>query len=140
MQPEAVLYCDGGARGNPGPAAAGFVLRRYSENGNGKVIASNGVYLGTATNNEAEYKALIYGLRATLKEGLKRVEIRLDSELIVMQLLGEYKVKNARLLPLYSEVMQLLNKLDWWKVTHVRREENREADAIVNATLDLQND
>lgn len=134
--PDAVLFCDGGARGNPGPAAAGFVLRSWSDIGPGEILTSDGVYLGVATNNEAEYRALILGLRAAVRWGIKRLEIRLDSELVVRQLRGDYRVRNERLKPLYRGVRDVLEELDWWNAVHVPRDDNREADALVNAALD----
>lgn len=136
MEPEAILFCDGGARGNPGPAAAGFVLRKWSAGGASELLQSDGIYLGIATNNEAEYKALILGLQAAIALGLKRLAIRLDSELLVRQLLRRYRVKNERLKPLFGEAVALLGKLDWWEAVHVPRDHNKEADELVNAALD----
>lgn len=133
---EAVLFCDGGARGNPGPAAAAFVLREAAGHQLGPVIARDGFYLGVATNNEAEYQAVTRGLEAALGKGIKRIEIRVDSELVARQLNGEYRVKNSRLQQLYARTIDLLNKFDQWEVLHVRRGANRDADALVNTVLD----
>ena len=133
---EAVLYCDGGARGNPGPAAAAFVLREGSGENPGAVLASDGVFLGIATNNEAEYRAVALGLKSALKQGIRRLEIRVDSELIARQLTGQYRVRNPRLKVLFDETSNLLQELSWWKVVHVRRDANQEADALVNAAID----
>ncbi len=131
-----ILHCDGGARGNPGPAAAGYVLRRKSGTGAGEIIREEGVFIGTATNNEAEYRGLIMGLEAALQEGLDEVTILLDSELVVKQLRGEYRVKNKRLAALHDRARELLGRFSSWKVEHVRRDSNWEADALVNLALD----
>lgn len=127
-----VIYTDGGARGNPGPAALGVVVgdKEYSE------------YLGEATNNQAEYRALIFALKKAkaLLGGKKaeeaEVEVRMDSELIVRQLNGEYKIKEPELQPLFIEVWNL--RLDFKKVEfrHVPREQNKRADELVNKELD----
>ncbi len=131
-----ILHCDGGARGNPGPAAAAYVLRRKSDTGAGEVIRKEGVFIGTATNNEAEYRGLIMGLEAALQEGVEEVTILLDSELVVKQLRGEYRVKNNRLAALHSRARELLGRFLSWEVEHVRRDSNWEADALVNHALD----
>jgi ribonuclease HI len=134
--PEAVLYCDGGSRGNPGPAAAGFVLRAWGRDGPGEIIRSDGLFLGTTTNNEAEYEALILGLKAAIEEKIKRLEIRLDSQLVVRHLKGEYRVKSPTLRPLFEKARALLGSFESWNAVHIGRESNEEADALVNAILD----
>lgn len=126
------LWFDGGSRGNPGPAAAGFVLRDES----GREIEREGSYLDETTNNVAEYSGLITGLKRALQRGARHLDIYSDSELVVRQLTGAYKVKHAGLRPLYDEAVALLGRLDSWNVRHVRRSENAVADAIVNETLD----
>lgn len=127
-----VVYTDGGARGNPGPAACGYVI-------NGKAY---GEYLGEMTNNEAEYRGVIEALKKTIaligkeKAAEAEIEVRMDSELLVRQFNGEYKVKGEHLQPLYVEVHNLT--LDFKKVTfrHIPREENSAADRMVNKVLD----
>ncbi len=126
------LYVDGGARGNPGPAACAFVIKG-SERG---VIQAQGFYLGRTTNNVAEYTGLIRGLQAVQALGLKEIQIYSDSELMVKQLIGEYRVRNSDLQGLYEQVQRLLLAFDRWQIKHVRREFNSEADRLVNETLD----
>lgn len=127
-----VLRTDGGARGNPGPAGAGFVL----EDPEGLVVRSGGRYLGETTNNVAEYQALIWGLATALEHGVRRIEVRADSELVVRQLTGHYRVKTPHLLPLYNKVRGLLARFEQSRVLHVRRAENAAADALANAAMD----
>jgi ribonuclease HI len=127
-----VLRTDGGARGNPGPAGAGFVLQDSS----GAVVADGGKFLGVATNNEAEYEALRWGLETALARGVRTIEVRADSELVVRQVLGVYRVKNARLAPLHAQVMRLLGEFEGHHVMHVRRAENQAADDLANAAMD----
>lgn len=126
------LYTDGASRGNPGPAGAGIVI--FDERG--QELFSRGVYLGTCTNNVAEYKALKLGLAEAQRFGAKRLQVHLDSELIVRQLQGVYKVKDAKLQPLYQEVVALLRTFAKTDVTHVRRELNRRADELANQGVD----
>lgn len=129
-----VAYTDGGARGNPGPAAAGVVLLR-----DGGVIARFGRYLGDAlTNNWAEYQALILALKEISAQGLgtEEIEIRMDSELIVKQMRGEYKVKHPDLKLLHAEVQTLLRNMTHVTFSHIPRAQNKEADALVNEALD----
>jgi len=123
---------DGGARGNPGPAAIGVVIRDQS----GDVIEEIGERIGPATNNVAEYRALIRGIEMAAAIGADQVELIGDSELIVKQVLGQYKVKKAGLKPLHAEAKAALAALPSWSVRHVRREQNAEADALVNQALD----
>ncbi len=125
------LNTDGGARGNPGPAAIGFVIRDEE----GKVLKSGGEYIGKTTNNFAEYKALIKGLTEALELG-KSVSCSLDSELLVKQLNGEYKVKDPNLKDLFSRVQLLTKNFDQVKFSYVPRNKNKLADKIVNEVLD----
>lgn len=129
------LFTDGGSRGNPGPAAYGYVV--YS--GAGIVLEKCGNYLGVTTNNQAEYEGLIGGLSWVLqnKPGMS-VEIYMDSLLIVNQIKGLYKIKNAALLPKYQEVKRLLAKVPAYTIGYVPRAQNAIADALVNEALDAQ--
>ena len=129
---KARLFTDGGARGNPGPAAYGFVL--MSENG--ALLAACGETIGSATNNVAEYRGLIEGLRAALELGISEVEVVSDSELLVRQMTGVYKVKNAALKELSLEAAELARRLGRVTYTSVRREHNELADSLVNEALD----
>lgn len=126
------LYTDGGARGNPGPAAAGVVLEDSSDN----TVKELGLYLGEITNNQAEYKALILGMETAQTMGVKELDCILDSELVVRQLIGEYKVKNAGLRPLWQEAKNLEKKFDKITYSHVKRHKNKDADRLVNEVLD----
>ena len=132
--PQATLFADGGSRGNPGHAAAGAVLVAPD----GTVIREIGRYLGITTNNVAEWTALVEGLRAARELGLQNIAIRLDSELVVKQLKGEYRVKHEGLLPLHARAKALLREFTHVDLQHVRRKENKLADALVNAVLDEQ--
>jgi ribonuclease HI len=127
-----VLRTDGGARGNPGPAGVGFVL----ECPDGTVARRGGRPIGPATNNAAEYRALIWGLRTAIDAGVSRIEVRSDSELVVRQVNGVYRVKDAGLQPLHREVCGLLDSFAWYRVVHVPRAENVAADELVNRALD----
>ena len=127
-----VLRTDGGARGNPGPAGVGFVL----EGPDGDVVRRGGRPIGPATNNVAEYRAIIWGLRTALDAGVSRLEVRSDSELVVRQVNGVYRVKDGGLQPLHREVCGLLGSFDWHRVVHVPRRENAAADELVNRALD----
>ncbi len=129
---EAILWSDGAARGNPGPAGTGAILKAPD----GRVLAAEGRYLGHTTNNVAEYKALLMGLERALELGVKRIEVRADSELLIKQLLGEYRVKNEGLKPLHAEASALLGRFEAFKLSHVRRELNTEADQLANAGID----
>jgi ribonuclease HI len=123
---------DGGARGNPGPAAIGVVLR----DGGGEVLGEVGEKIGEATNNVAEYKALLRGIELAAEQGAGEVELIGDSELVVRQVEGKYKVKNAGIKPLHEEVKRALAEFDSWSIRHVRRAENADADRLVNQALD----
>jgi ribonuclease HI len=123
---------DGGARGNPGPAAIGVVLR----NGDGSVLKEVGEKIGEATNNVAEYRALLRGIELARGHGATELELIGDSELVVRQVEGRYKVKNAGMKELYAEVVRSLREFDCWSIRHVRRAENADADRLVNEALD----
>jgi ribonuclease HI len=127
-----VVNVDGGARGNPGPAAIAAVVQGPG----GEVLTERGERIGRATNNVAEYKALLLGieLAATLKA--PELELVGDSELIVKQVKGEYKVKDATMRELHAEVKRALLDFERWSIRHVRREHNKEADRLVNEALD----
>jgi len=126
------LYIDGAARGNPGPAGIGVVIK--SENDETLLEVSD--YIGKTTNNVAEYMALIRGLEETMDMGNKSVEVYSDSELLVKQIKGEYKVKNEGLVPLYHHLMSLIKKLNHFSISHTVREENQHADELANRGID----
>ena len=123
---------DGGARGNPGPAAIGIVLR----DGEGEVLEEVGERIGEATNNVAEYRALLRGIELASNHGASDLELIGDSELVVRQVEGRYKVKNAGMKQLHDEVKRTLRGFDSWSIRHVRRADNAEADRLVNEALD----
>lgn len=123
---------DGGARGNPGPAAIGAVVRGEG----GVVLEERGERIGRATNNVAEYRALLLGIERAAALGAEELELRGDSELIVKQVKGEYKVKDAALRELHGEVKRALRDFERWTIRHVPRAENAEADRLVNQVLD----
>lgn len=129
---KATLFADGGSRGNPGPAAGGAVV--FAENGD--VLAEAGTYLGLATNNVAEWHGLLAGLEAALELGVEDLTVRLDSELVVRQLSGIYRVKHADLIPLHRKAQALLRRFRSVDIGHVRRKDNAAADALVNRLLD----
>lgn len=129
-----VVHVDGGARGNPGPAAVAAIVSEPD----GTVLAEAAEPIGTATNNVAEYRALLLGLARARALGADEVEVIGDSELIVKQVQGLYKVKHAGLKPLHAEAQAALRDFREWKIRAVRREHNAEADALVNAALDGQ--
>ena len=129
---KAKLSTDGGSRGNPGPAAYGYVL----ETDDGTVLDARGETIGVATNNVAEYRGLIAGLEAAIARGVTELEVVSDSELVVKQMRGEYKVKNAALRELSLEAGRLARKLTSVTYTAVRREHNELADRLVNEALD----
>ena len=126
------LSTDGGARGNPGPAAFAYVL----EAEDGTVLAAHGEAFGRATNNVAEYRALVEGLRKALELGLRDVEVVSDSELMVRQMTGDYRVKNEALIALSAEARRLARRLDRVTYRAVRRAHNALADRLVNDALD----
>ena len=126
------VHVDGGSRGNPGPAAAGAIVTGEG----GEVLDRVGELIGEATNNVAEYRGLLLGIARARELGATEVEIFNDSELIAHQVNGRYKVKHADMKPLHAEATAQLSRFDNWSLTPVRREQNAEADAIVNETLD----
>jgi ribonuclease HI len=127
-----IVNVDGGARGNPGPAAIGVVVRSSG----GEILEERGERIGVATNNVAEYRALLLGIERAAALGAGDLELVGDSELIVRQVKGEYKVKDATLRKLHAEVKQSLRPFEKWAIRHVRREQNVEADRLVNRVLD----
>jgi ribonuclease HI len=127
-----VVHVDGGARGNPGPAAIGVVLSSTD----GELLEQHGTRIGEATNNVAEYRALIDGLERARALGATEVEVIGDSELIVKQVNGAYKVKHAGLKPLHAEAQRALAAFERWQLRNVPRAQNAAADALVNAALD----
>jgi ribonuclease HI len=132
MSLKLIVNVDGGARGNPGPAAIGAVV----QDANGEVLEEHGERIGIATNNVAEYRALLLGIARAAELGADELELVGDSELIVRQVKGEYKVKDATMRELHGEVKRALRPFDSWSIRHVRRELNTEADRLVNAVLD----
>jgi ribonuclease HI len=132
---ELTLFCDGGSRGNPGPAAIGSVVFDDSTDPPER-IASVSEQIGVTTNNVAEYRALIAGLEAVADLHARVIHVRADSLLMIKQLRGEYRVKHANLKPLHAAARTLLAEYEVADLQHVRREENTEADALVNAALD----
>jgi ribonuclease HI len=129
---KARLFTDGGARGNPGPAAAAYVL----EAGDGTVLAADGEAIGVATNNVAEYRALVAGLERARALGVDELEVISDSELLVKQMRGEYRVKNTALRELSLRAAALAREIGDVRYTAVRREHNELADRLVNEALD----
>lgn len=127
-----VVNVDGGARGNPGPAAIAAVLATAE----GEVVEERGERIGEATNNVAEYRAMLLGLERARSRGAREVELVGDSELVVRQVRGDYRVKDEALKGLYAKVVNALADFDKWSIRHVRREDNAAADELVNATLD----
>jgi ribonuclease HI len=127
-----VVHVDGGARGNPGPAAVAAV----ATGSDGEALAERNAYIGEATNNVAEYRALLLGLELARELGAREVEVVNDSELVARQIGGQYKVKHAGLRPLYLDAMRALREFDRWSVRNVRRDHNERADELVNDALD----
>lgn len=130
----AKLYTDGGSRGNPGPSAMGIALLDEND----QVILKTSGYLGITTNNQAEYQALKKGLELAIEAGIKRLAVYMDSELIIKQIKGEYKVKNADLAPHYHAIKKLEASFKEISFQHVLREKNKLADSMVNECLDKQ--
>ncbi|MBI2068431.1 MAG: ribonuclease HI family protein [Deltaproteobacteria bacterium] len=126
------LCTDGAARGNPGPAGAGAVLF----DGEGRVVEELTSYLGETTNNVAEYEALLLGLRKARELKATEIEIQADSELMVRQLSGEYRVKNEGLKPLFQEAVRLLREFEKYSIKHIDRSLNKEADRLANRAID----
>ncbi len=126
------LRCDGGSRGNPGPGALGFVLCDET----GREVEAKGEFLGVCTNNVAEYRSLIAGLHAAARHGVHSLVVRMDSELVVRQMLGQYKVKNEGLKPLHTEARMAVMKVGAVRFESVPRDDNGRADGLVNEALD----
>lgn len=135
--PSCILHTDGGARGNPGPAGAGVVIT--AEDGE-TLVYEAGYFLGETTNNVAEYTGLIRGLDAAARLGFDAVVVRSDSELMVKQLKGVYRVKAAHLKPLHREAGDRLGALASWRIDHVLRAKNKRADALANRAMDAGRD
>jgi ribonuclease HI len=129
---QATLFADGGSRGNPGPAASGAVL----VGPDGEVLDEVGEFLGIATNNVAEWTALCIGLERALERGISRLSVRMDSELVVKQMRGEYRVKHADLQPLHRRAQSLVRRFEHVDLKHVPRKQNALADSVVNQVLD----
>ncbi len=132
MREKLTINTDGGARGNPGPAGIGVVIK----NEVGFVIETHKKFIGTATNNVAEYKALLLGLNCAKELSAEEVHVNMDSELVVRQMQGRYKVKDPGLKPLAEEARKLISQFTKVEFTHVRRELNKEADKLVNEAID----
>jgi len=132
MTPERlIIYTDGASKGNPGPSAIGAVIK----DGQGKVISRISRSIGHTTSNQAEYRAIIAALEEAARLGAGKVDIKSDSELVVKQLKGRYRVKKATLRPLYQKVVQLIGSLEAFTITHIPRTQNREADRLANKAL-----
>lgn len=132
MSKRVVIHTDGASRGNPGDAGIGVVM--HSESGD--VVQEFGRFLGTTTNNVAEYTALVEALKAALQWGAEEVVVRSDSELMVKQMRGEYKVRNQGLMPLFVEARRLFLRFKHWRIEHVPREMNRRADELANMSIE----
>lgn len=129
-----IIYSDGGSRGNPGPSASGFVIKSADD----RLLVEGGKYLGITTNNQAEYQAVKIALEKAIEMGAQHVQFRLDSQLVVNQLNGIYQIRNRDLWPIHSAIKELVHRFKDVTFTHVRREFNKEADAMVNKILDQQ--
>lgn len=129
------IYIDGGARGNPGPAGIGVVILGED----GKKIKEFGKYIGEATNNIAEYNALLYGLEEALILRAQDVIINVDSELVAKQLSGDYRVKDSNIRPLFERAINMLSSFKKFEIKHIGRELNKEADKLVNKAINLAN-
>jgi ribonuclease HI len=131
-EPVWTLRCDGGSRGNPGPGALGYVLL----DGAGREVEAKGEYLGVCTNNVAEYRSLLAGLAAAARHGVRSLRVQMDSELVVRQMLGQYKVRNEGLKPLHAQARAALLALGVVRFESVPRDDNGRADGLVNEALD----
>jgi ribonuclease HI len=127
-----VAHIDGGSRGNPGPSGYGVVI----EDEAGRPVAELGEFLGKQTNNYAEYSGLLAALSYALKHGYKALKVVSDSELLVKQIRGQYKVGSPALKPLYDQAMRMVSQLEFFEITHVLREKNRDADRLANLAMD----
>jgi phosphoribosylglycinamide formyltransferase-1 len=130
------VYIDGGSRGNPGPAAASFILADH----NGTQLQAKASFLGQTTNNVAEYTAIVKALEAAKHIGAKQLTVFSDSELLVKQINGQYKVKSEQIRPLFRQAINLINKFGDCKVKHITRDKNKQADELVNQALNLEQD
>jgi len=131
---KAKMYTDGGSRGNPGPSAGGYVILNLENN----VVKSNGKYLGITTNNQAEYHSLKGGMEMAVQLGIRELDVFMDSLLVINQMKGIFKIKNRDLWPIHDAISKLVPKFKKVTFTHVPREFNKLADAVVNETLDAQ--
>ncbi len=129
-----VIYTDGGARGNPGPAGFGYVIC----NADGETIEGRGEFVGKTTNNVAEYKGMIAAAKRIVELGAAAAEFRVDSELLERQVRGTYRVKAPHLKPLFAELMAALGQIPEWRIRHVRREHNARADELANRAMDVR--
>ncbi len=128
-----IIFTDGASRGNPGPAAIGVTIKDEQ----GRLITSLSQRIGKATNNQAEYRAVIAALEEATRLDARWVDIKMDSELVVKQINGEYRVKKATLKPLYQQVKQMQGALESFTITHIPRRQNTEADKLANRALDI---
>jgi len=131
-----IAYIDGGSRGNPGPAAAAYVLNDSS----GAQLEAKAFFLGKATNNVAEYTGLVKALEAASQKGSEQLNVFSDSELLVRQITGQYRVKSEQLKPLFQQAVSLLSRFKNWEIRHVTRNNNKQADSLVNQALDAGHD
>jgi len=134
---QALIHIDGGARGNPGPAAAGVCITTPDGS---EALHEAGYWLGNLTNNEAEYQGLLHALKAAKQMAFESVHIRSDSELMVKQIKGEYRVKAENLKPLFAQAREGLSHFPKWSIEHVRREKNKRADQLANLAMDAGRD
>ncbi len=132
-----LLFVDGGSRGNPGPSGVGVVLK---DGDAGTPVHQAGYFLGKMTNNVAEYRGLLRGLEVAAELGAQRIAIRSDSQLMVEQVNGRWKVKHANLQPLHAEATALLRRFAWWEMKYVPRDQNKEADGLANRAMDAKKD
>ena len=130
-----IIHTDGGARGNPGPAAAGVVVRDAKD---GQVVHQRGVFLGEVTNNVAEYRGLLVGLEFAASMKADEVTVKSDSELLVKQMTGEYRVKSEALKVLFEQANELVQAFDRCTFQHVPRQQNKDADCLVNRAINLK--
>jgi ribonuclease HI len=128
-----LIHTDGAARGNPGPAGAGAVLRDAAD---GSLVAEIATFLGVRTNNYAEWTAVALALEEALLQGATHVDLRMDSQLVARQITGQYRVKHPDLKPIHAQVMSLLSRFAGYTVGHVPRELNKEADRLSNVAID----
>ncbi|MHC4439749.1 MAG: phosphoribosylglycinamide formyltransferase [Planctomycetota bacterium] len=136
MSDKIIAFIDGGSRGNPGPAAAAYVLN----NASGKQLEAKAFFIGHATNNVAEYTGLVKALEAAAQTGAEHLSVFSDSELLVRQITGQYRVKSELIRPLFQQAVGLLSGFNSWKVRHVNRDKNKQADSLVNQALDAECD